>query len=753
MYVKKADMDEHQLALYEERQKRKYAKRREQGVKERPKGRQAPRKKVKRFSPKLKVYVADFETATQKWFDINGETSVWAWAITNVHPDRRTPLEMGDNAEVVINRVKEDSCLADRRYYTEFSPIESFFIELMKADYDGSIIYFHNLKFDGQFMLCHLLNRGIKDSSHFVYGYENGGEKVEVPENTYALLGDSSAWYSITLNLEGHKIEFRDSLKRIPMSVRQMAKEYNLPILKGEIDYDRNPDLPVSEEEEKYIRNDVLIVAEVLRQQYQEGFTEMTTASYSYNQYRAFLKARGEDINEIFGGLTEDQSRFARKSYEGGEVFCNPDYQDRFLGDPFSDELLGYTWDINSMYPAVYSCFPMPYGLPTTYEYPEQIYGADFYDYLQLFRWRGVKQRYFIEVLHIKARLKENRVPSVSIITGFNKRVFPKEIDLMGRVFADIRYEMILRDYDIEDLVLGRVDVYYARQDLFFDYVQAIVKEKNTASIEGNTMRKALAKVKMNSLYGKFAQRESVVSASYILNEYGELENVPYVSVVASKYVPLASIITAEARSLLISQANKFGYKNVIYMDTDSIHTLKGHNCQQYRRRPLPESKEIKTEQMNNSLSCEELYDKLLEFEFGRPNEIWCDEFDLGAFKIENYYSCGKWLRAKTYFEGNPVDEETVKDFFYCKENGIEKKEYRELYIIKGQGFYLLGQIKGAGIPDESKNQITVDNFEFGLILYGKLLPCRVKGGVILKESMYEIKEECVLSTILDKKE
>ena len=75
----------------------------------------------------------------------------------------------------------------------------------------------------------------------------------------------------------------------------------------------------------------------------------------------------------------------------------------------------------------------------------------------------------------------------------------------------------------------------------------------------------------------------------------------------------------------------------------------------------------------------------------------------------------------------------------------MNEEERGDDYIIKGNGFNLKGCIKGAGIPDNSKQQITVDNFAFGLVLYGKLLPTRVKGGVVLRESLYEIKEELTL--------
>ena len=736
-YVKVSEMDDHQRELYEAKKKAMAEKRRRQGSVERPVGRQKVRKKA--LQKNLSVYVADFETASAKWFDIEGETFVWAWAITNVHPEFISPLDLSDNAIVKTNR-----------YILDKEPIQSFIDELKSNYYPNKTkIYFHNLKFDGAFLLTYFINNKYKDMSEQMYGVsdeDDDDERKTLPDNSFAILGDSTVWYSIKVNIEGKNIEFRDSLKRIPMKVKEMAYEYNLPILKGEIDYDRDPHLPMSAEEEKYIRHDVLIVAEVLRQQYREGFTELTTASFSYNNYKRFLKQKGIDIKEVFGGLSKDASHFARRAYEGGEVFCNPDYQGQFLGDPFSNKTLGFTWDINSMYPAVYSCMPMPYGEPTTIDSAYDIPYVNFEDGADLRNWRSNKNRYFVEIIECIATLKVNHIPSISINVGFNKRVFPKTIAMKDKVLADVRFEMLLADYDIVYLNLGRVDVYKARQDLFFDYIKQIVAEKNRAGIEGNRMRKSLAKVKMNSLYGKFAQREEVVSATFIINADGELESKHYMSVSEIRYVPLASIITAEARCLLVTQANKFGYKYVVYMDTDSIHTLAGHHCKEWRRRQLPQNKEEKYLQMSNTLTCDELYQQLLDFEYGHPDEIYCDEYDLGAFKIESQYTCGKWLRAKTYFEGNPVSDKEVEEYY-----AMNEEERGDDYIIKGSGFNLKGCIKGAGIPDNSKQQITVDNFTFGLVLYGKLLPTRVKGGVVLRESLYEIKEELTLVKTIDK--
>lgn len=691
------------------------------------------------------VYVCDFETSTQKWFEKYGKTEVWAWAMTNAHIDNPDPIDMTDNAEVTIGE------------WDTTKPADSL-IEELKSDkyHDGDIIYLHNFKFDGRF-LCHILcEHGFTDVSKKVAKRQAQGRFYKKCDGEFALLASGSAWYSLDLTIgttddDRRTLHIRDSLKRIPMSVKQMAKEFKLPILKGDIDYDRDPHKPCTPKERKYIRHDVLIVAEVLRQQYQEGFTEMTCASYAYNRYKEYLATLGLSLKTIFPALDPDDEAFARRSYDGGEVVANPALSGTLIGNPFSKKKPCYTWDINSMYPAVYSCMPMPFGKPF-----HTVPGNDFPSEMKpavLRKFRGQDHRYFIEVKRAKLSLKKGHVPSIGVAVGFGKRQFAPKIIITDKVFADIRFEMMLMDYDVEELELGRVDVYAACTEFFFGYVQNIVAEKNIAGANGQLMRKALAKIKMNSLYGKFGQAAETDSISCVWDPvYGEVEMEHFTSTGTQKYVPVASIITAEARFLLVSQANKFGYGAVAYMDTDSIHVLQDvevngryitHNCVPYRRRPLPANKDEKMAQISDTLTREQQYNNIIEFEYGHPTEIWCDEYDLGAFKIEANFACAKYLRAKTYFEGSSASEAEIQ----ALRASIANEEWNgEDFIIPGhldgKEFTLIGCIKGAGIPDEGKMQITADNFEFGLVIDGKLLPKTVKGGCILVPSQYEISED-----------
>ena len=173
-----------------------------------------------------KFYVFDFESNNSKEAIERGETNVWLWDIYDVYIDK----------------------------HLNGNSIESFFETLSKLK--SSILYAHNLKFDGNFIIAYLLNNNYT-------WVEN-----KPSQNQFTtLISDMGQFYSIKYNNGAGVIEFRDSLKKIDGSVEEMAYAYDLPIKKGSIDYvlDRPNGYIPTEEEYEYIWNDTEIVAKVLK--------------------------------------------------------------------------------------------------------------------------------------------------------------------------------------------------------------------------------------------------------------------------------------------------------------------------------------------------------------------------------------------------------------------------------------------------------------------------------------------------------
>ena len=116
-------------------------------------------------------YAGDFETTTNEQ-----ETEVWLSCFTKVtNYDNLSEFKVNTDLQGFLKALYLD-VLSDHE-------------ETKEDDY---IIFFHNLKFDGSFLLSFFLKQDI--------------------ECTY-FINDMGVWYSITLEFPDFTITFRDSLK------------------------------------------------------------------------------------------------------------------------------------------------------------------------------------------------------------------------------------------------------------------------------------------------------------------------------------------------------------------------------------------------------------------------------------------------------------------------------------------------------------------------------------------------------------
>ena len=164
-------------------------------------------------------YVADFETTGRNEYESTGRTRVWLYSIC----DR------------FANIVRDGNSIDD-------------FMEWC-SNHNGALIYFHNLKFDGSFIMSWLLENGFpyeeKLSAHSKRGFTT-------------LIGDMGEFYQLKINFRANmQVILYDSLKLIPMTVRSIAKAFGLPIEKELIDYN---DYEITDEKLSYVHNDVRIV-------------------------------------------------------------------------------------------------------------------------------------------------------------------------------------------------------------------------------------------------------------------------------------------------------------------------------------------------------------------------------------------------------------------------------------------------------------------------------------------------------------
>jgi len=184
---------------------------------------------------KSQKIVSDFETTTDK-----NDVRVWAVCAVDI-----------DTLETVFLSNSLDS-----------------FIDWLSTK--NTVCYFHNLKFDLEFVLYNVLSkRGFTHST-----------KHE-PNTFETLITDTGVFYSCTLyfskeNKKYKKVVFYDSLKKLPFKVSVIAKAFELPDSKLVIDYDapRPVGHELTDEEKEYIVADCRIVAAALKIQFEQGLTK-----------------------------------------------------------------------------------------------------------------------------------------------------------------------------------------------------------------------------------------------------------------------------------------------------------------------------------------------------------------------------------------------------------------------------------------------------------------------------------------------
>lgn len=516
----------------------------------------------------MKKFTADFETATWK----EDETWVWAWAVS----------EISDNENIIID-----------------NNIDSF-IEFCKSQKNATF-YFHNLKFDGEFIIYWALTHGFKHVE----------KKEDIASNTFrTLISDMGQFYSICLyyekgNKKVHKTVFYDSLKIIPFSVDDTAKAFDLPISKLSIDYkkERPKGHILTVEEKDYIKNDVLIMSKALNILFKENLTKMTRASNALADYKQIITE--SKFNHFFPNLEYEIDKDLRKSYKGGFTYLNPIYKEKDVGS-------GCVLDVNSLYPWVMYEKPLPFGEPVFYD--GQYKDDKIYEL-------------YIQMITCSFKVKKNKIPTIQIKNNRsffrgNEYLESSENEIVCLVLTNIDLKLFLEQYDVFDLEYVCGWKFKAINGLFKGYIDKWIKIKNEATINNNKGQRTMAKLMLNSLYGKLATSMEVQSKIPFL---GDDKIIHYtLSDKEQKnglYLPAGTFITSYAREKTIrtSQAikdysiKKYGIDKYIYSDTDSIHT---------------------------TLTIKEL-------------QQFCDidPVRLGAWKHEGTFTKAKFIRQKCYLE------------------------------------------------------------------------------------------------------
>lgn len=427
-----------------------------------------------------------------------------------------------------------DACNVDDLTHNTFTDLDLFFDWVFSVA-DDNTLYFHNLKFDGSYILCWAMS----------HGYQWSDDKKLKPGEFQFLITDASQWfYGNLVSPEGKKVRFIDSLKKIPLSVKAMAKAYKLPIEKGDIDYMmyRPFGYQPTKNELHYIRHDTEIVARVLKIHFEQGMDKLTAPADAMAQYQKTVK-----FEEVFCTRWYQshplEERFCRRAYCGGISWVDPDIKGKVVRH-------GIVYDYNSMYPSVMLTYPFPVGYPVRW-YDKPPAGYDLYiahAFVKIERKAGCP-----------ACIRDP-IRNTWIETSYEGELWLTSVDV----------ELLLQNYYESEggyILLKDGYAWKGKTGIFTDYITYWRQVKETSS---GGLRQ-IAKLMLNSLYGKFGTNplrrhkipdmDSEEKISYHLSEYEQGR---------TYCVAVACFVTAYARRELVR-----GIHNTIgfcYCDTDSIH-------------------------------------------------------------------------------------------------------------------------------------------------------------------------------------
>lgn len=403
-------------------------------------------------------------------------------------------------------------------------------------------IFFHNLKFDGNFIINYLL----KNNMYWVNKLRGN------PGEFTTLISGEGMWYQVEVIFSnGNKIKIKDSLKKLPAKVSELPKMFGLEQIKGDIDYHKYRPIGYTpnKEELMYLKNDCEIVGKALAIQFSQNLKKMTVGSDALQQYKKIIGYK--KFKALFPLIDKEIDYQIRQSYRGGFCWVNP----LFAGKTLKNIIV---FDVNSLYPYVMYSKLLPYGEPVRYE---GIYEYD-KDY----------PLYTIE-FSCAFDLKENKIPTVQMKNGGryiqNEYITTTDGRIENLVMTNVDFELFQEHYDIKGLSITGGYKFKAKKGLFRKYINKYMeqKEKHVGGL------RTLAKLMLNSLYGKYGSSVETYTKIPYLEEgvlkfrKSELENKDPV------YIPMATFITAYARRITIESAQA-NFIRICYCDTDSIHLL-----------------------------------------------------------------------------------------------------------------------------------------------------------------------------------
>lgn len=530
------------------------------------------------------LYGSDFETNPPK----DGKVNVWLWSI----------VRSSDLAHICGETIEE------------------WYDEIMKL---SGIVAFHNLKFDGQFIMDYLIRNGIPfDAKHTIID-----ASTHIP-------------YRIALKED---LFIQDTMRVHAGSLEKMAKSYGLEGKSEKADFSIFHEYgQATDKEIKYVIQDSTIVAQVLAIDcnVNNGYIPLTGAGFAKREYVNWLKKSGlvitngmgkgkgskpdELLEQLFPHKIEnletgtDWQDLSRMSYMGGLCLVKAGMEGKINGKT-------YVYDVNSAYPyQMTKPMPIGEGEPTD-EIDDDCFGV----YWVRCSFNHVNS---CPIIH-QARVYPHHIPPIQNMSEQLFSLYGKS-DYVQSFSGYLVLTSIEIDYltDYADLIIEEVLVGYKfrmTDKVFAPYIQRIYKERQEIK-RTEPVRAEFLKLMMNSLYGKFGSGEKYgcefeIDVNDLYHERVNKGEVDY----PWAYTPIATAITGYERVYIATIISE-NWDGFVYTDTDSIHLNKPH----------------------------------------KEGTMWIDQKELGALKCESISDRSKYIRPKCYVHENEREYDNLGNETKC---------------------------------------------------------------------------------------
>ena len=715
---------------------------------------------------------SDFETTTHE----EEASRVWSATLTEINKE-------GFNCKPFDT---EDEITGERRVML-FSNIDDYIHKLDNfQDIDDRkvydiTIYFHNLAFDGKFIIDYLLRHGYKYDdtyNHYIYKKETKDKPTQykVKKIFENVISDMGAFYSINIVTPyGTTVKFLDSTKLLPFSLDKAAKSFGTKTQKTEMDFENSMEnlFMATPQEKEYIKKDAIVLAELMEILFKFGLDKMTIGSCCISEYSNLLKDAGDEYlwkNLILAKHEKveiDQEEYeadnldtyCRQAYRGGMCYVNFPHKKHGndiilddtpmeLNETINEEghkVAGIQYDVNSLYPSVMhgdsnNYYPVGQG--------ELIkVNKSFKDNEEVEKY--IKETYkddlFIIRLKLNFDIKEGHLPTIQIKNDIHYKstsylLSSKPMNAAGTKYYGDMKEFVFKELKKHSEIEGYIGKYRPTITVTSVDLDMILKQYNISNID--ILDLCIFKKKRLGLFDIYINKWMKVKEEATINKEKAKRQISKL-MMNNLYGKLGSKPEGQERIPYINEKTN----TVAYLSQPT--TRRAYNVAiaafitAYARKFTQTAAQANFDRLMY-IDTDSLHLRATEEQGTRAEGVPIHSTKLLHWSIENKFNYARFIRQKTYIEGVIYNGKWLDKVDYDMKACGCPERCKLLFLSCVENKQLL---KDEHMSEEMteyynkyKGKLTIRDFNKGMeAIPGKLRPKTVTGGVKLLNTGFKI--------------